>query len=181
MDESSSSATPASAASARIPQFAIPPLQPGQRIDDWEPLFKAAVTGLMLHENGQSLAISLLPAYLTRRSAEIELAKEVIQLTNLDEAFELLRTLDAPIDKFDEMQKLCRADWLPGIQIDDFYYSLRQQAKRSGAGNDLVMSVLIAQLPKSIQSRTKVELSERKGTDAVLSDSGARRVIPKIK
>ena len=115
--------------STKIHQFVILALKEDQRIDEWEPLFKAAVTGLLLHENGQSLAIGLLPVYLTRRPAEVELSKEVVKLTSLDEAFTLLKTLDAPIDKFDSLQRICRADWIPGVQIDDFYYYLKHKAR----------------------------------------------------
>ena len=36
-------------------QFVIPVLKPNIRIDGWEPLFRAAVTPLLLQENGESL------------------------------------------------------------------------------------------------------------------------------
>ena len=79
-------------------------LKPNSRIDEWEPLFRAAVTPLLLQENGESLAIGLLPAYVNMRPAETELMKEVVKLKTLDEAFELLRSLDDPIDKYAMMQ-----------------------------------------------------------------------------
>ena len=88
-----------------IGQFIVPRLQIGERIDDWEPLFRAAVTSLLLRQDGLKLAIGLLPAYLTRRPAEVELAKEVINTETLDEAFALLRTLDDPVDTYMVMQK----------------------------------------------------------------------------
>ena len=94
-------------------QFVIPVLKPNSRIDEWEPLFRAAVTPLLLQENGESLAIGLLPAYVNRRPTETELMKEVVKLKTLDEAFEILRSLDDPIDKYAMMQSLCRADWIP--------------------------------------------------------------------
>ena len=90
----------------------------GQRINDWELLFRASVTGLLLCDNGASLAICMLPAYINRRPAECEIVKDVVKLQTLNEAFELLRTLDTPINKYEALQKLCRADWIPGVQID---------------------------------------------------------------
>ena len=118
---------------------------------------------MLLQENGESLAIGLLPAYANRRPAETKLMKEVVKLKTLDEAFELLRSLDDPIDKYAMMQSLCRADWIPGTPIDDFYYQLRQKAIHEGANLDLVFSILIAQLPKRVQSQAKDEFASQKG------------------
>ena len=144
-------------------QFLIPPLKPNDRIDEWEPLFRAAVTGLLTHENGETLAIGLLPSHVNRRTAEVELCKEIVQLQTLDEAFALLTTLDDPVDKYEMMQKLCRADWVPGTAIDDFYYTLKEKGNKAGANLDLVMSIVIAQLPKKIQSASKTEFVVQKG------------------
>ena len=47
-----------------------------------------------------------------------KIVKDVVKLQTLNEAFELLRTLDTPINKYEALQKLCRADWIPGVQID---------------------------------------------------------------
>ena len=144
----------AGAATTRVKgsvQFIVPPLKPSDRIDEWEPLFRAAVTGLLTQENGQALAIGLLPAHVNRRPAEVELCKEVVTLTTLDEAFTLLKTLDDLIDKYEMMQQLCRAEWVPGTAIDDFYYLLKEKGNKAGANLDLIMSIVIAQLPKKIQ------------------------------
>ena len=77
----------------RTTQFVIPVLKPDSRVDEWEPKFRAAVTPLLLQENGESLAIGLLPAYVNRRPTETELMKEVVKLKTLDEACELLRSI----------------------------------------------------------------------------------------
>ena len=53
--------------------FVVPPLQPGDRISDWKPLFKAAVTTLLAQNDGERLAIGLLPGHVNRRKAEKEL------------------------------------------------------------------------------------------------------------
>ena len=162
-------------------QFSIPPLKPNDRIEDWEPLFKAAVTGLLTHENGEALAIGLLPAHVNRRPAESELVQDAIGMASLNDAFTLLKTLDDPIDKYEMMQSLCRSDWSPGTPIDDFYYQLKKKARQAGANLDLVMSIVISQLPKKVQSAVKSEFTVQKGENAVISELGARLVLAKIK
>ena len=122
-----------------------------------------------------------MPAYVNRRPAETELMKEVVRLKTLDEAFEILRSLDDPIDKYAMMQSLCRADWIPETPIDDFYYQLRQKAVHAGANLDLVFSILIAQLPKRVQGQAKDEFASQKGDGNVISESGGRKLIMKIK
>lgn len=164
-----------------IPLFIIPHLGPDQRIEDWEPLFRAAVTRLLFCDGGESLAIKLLPAYINRRPAEIEVSKDVLRLRTLDDAFELMRTLDDPIDKHDAMQNLCRADWEPGISFDDFYYILRKQAARAGADNDLLVSILINQLPCHVQVIAKEIFMTLKGSDQVLTNENTRKFVLKMK
>ena len=86
----------------------IPPLQSGERIEDWERLFRATVTSLLTQEGGQRLAISLLPAYVCRRVAERELVREVLnEAESLDEAFKTLRDdLDSPVYPTKAMQTI---------------------------------------------------------------------------
>ena len=115
---------------------------------------------------------------MDRRPAESELVKDAIGLATLDEAFTLLKTLDDPVDKYAMMQSLCRADWIPGTAIDDFYYQLKQKAKKAGANLDLVLSIVISQLPKKVQSSVKSEFTTQKDT-AVIGEIGARNVIGK--
>ena len=86
MTTSPAAAAAAAAAAARTPTsslkgFVIPPLQPGDRICDWKPLFKAAVTSLLTQENGEKLAIDLLPGYINRRTAEKELVRHILDLS----------------------------------------------------------------------------------------------------
>ena len=162
-------------------QSVISVLKQNSRIDEWEPLFRAAVTPLLLQENGDSLVIGLLPAYVNRRPAEPELVKEVVKLKTLDEAFDLLRSLVDPIDKYAMIKSLCRADWIPGTSIDNFYYQLRQRAIYAEANLDLISSILIAQLLMRIQRQAKDEFSGQKGDESVISESGGRKVAMKIK
>ena len=42
-----------------ISQFVIPPLYGGERIEDWKPVFRAAVTPLLLRQDAHKLAIGL--------------------------------------------------------------------------------------------------------------------------
>ena len=112
-------------AQAQLNNFVVPPLVHGQSISEWEPLFKASIVPLLARPGGEKLAIGLLPGYICRRVAEVELVKEAVKLDSLDEVFILLRTLDDHVDPYEAMQKLCRADWLQGVHIDDFYYTLK--------------------------------------------------------
>ena len=102
----------------------IPALKPDERIEDWKPLFKAGVATLLAKgPEGEALAIGLLPAYVNRRTAERELVRELMRdCSELDAAFEVLvSTLDPPVDKYQYMQEMCRLDWVPGVQVDDFF------------------------------------------------------------
>ena len=55
----------------------IPPLIDGQMIEEWEPLFSAAVGSLVASTNEEA-AVQLLPAYLSRGEAERFLAFDAI-------------------------------------------------------------------------------------------------------
>ena len=71
--------------------------------------FRAATASYLLAEKGEQFVIGILPAYVNRRPAEVALAREIVEAeTDLDAAFERLKTLDPPIDKFSAMQVLCR-------------------------------------------------------------------------
>ena len=60
-------------------EFVMPPLQAGDRIEDWKLLFQAAVTPLLAKDGGEKLAIGLLPGYINRRPAEKELVVKAIK------------------------------------------------------------------------------------------------------
>ena len=89
-----------------IRQFVIPSLHEDKRIEDWEPVSRAAVMPLLLRQDGQKLATGLLSGYVNRRPAEVEKMKEVLKKDILDAALELLRTLHDPIDPYDSVQSL---------------------------------------------------------------------------
>ena len=52
----------------------IPTIGASQRIEEYEPFFKAAVSTLMTTEEGLKAAIRLLPAYVARREVEKAIA-----------------------------------------------------------------------------------------------------------
>ena len=141
----------------------IPPLRDGERLEDWEPLFTAAVSPLLARgDAGHALAIGMLPAYVNRRQAERELVREVVtEEKTLAAAFEVLKSgLDPPVDKYKAMQELCRLDWSPGVMIDDFYYSLKRLGRAAGAELHMVCTLLVSQLPKEIQGKGKSWLAD---------------------
>ena len=161
----------------RMPQLAIPPLLDGDRIEDWEPAFRAAVAPCLLAADGEKFVVGLLPAYVKRRPAEVELVRELItKSAGLDAAFSSLKTLDPPVDKYGAMQQLCRMNWEAGIQIDDFFYKLKRVAKDAEAKIDFVCSILCSQLPKEVQSKAKSWLA-----DNTVTDESARDFLVKLK
>ena len=147
--------------------LSIPPLLKEQTIAEWEHFFRAAVTSLLAQEGGERLAIGILPAYVCRRATERQVVREVVQeAKTLDEAFEILRTLDPPIDRTQAMVLLCRKDWVPGVLIDDYFYELRTTATHAQAPNKIVCTILIAQLPTNVQVPVKEWLTTREEIDS---------------
>ena len=134
-------------------------------------MVQAAITALLLQPDGEKLAIGLLPAYINRRPSEIELVSEVIQESTLDGAFVFLCTLDDPVDKYTVMQKLCRADWLRGAKISDFFYKLKRQSIQAGASLDLVCNIIMGQLPKVIQGNAKAKYANGVAGSAVTEEA----------
>ena len=115
--------------------FHIPPLQPGERISSWEKFFRSAIAPLLTREDGQKLAVGLLPAYVCRRPAERETLRDVVsEADNLDTAFEtLIKCLDPPIDPQQSLLTLCHKEWEAGVPIDDYFYELRSVAQEAQA------------------------------------------------
>ena len=172
--------TTTTASTTSLKGFVIPPLQPGDRIGDWRPVFKAAVTSLLAQENGEKLAIGLLPGYVNRRIAEKELVQDAVKLDSLDEAFDLLVTLDDPIDQYEAMQKLCRRNCLHGVHVDDFFYDLKRLAKDASADNNLVCNIVLGQLPKVVQQKAKEDFAAKKG-NGIISDANVTVFMTNVK
>ena len=108
-------------------------------------------------EQGQRKAIQLLPACINRRPAERELVRDVLRgVESIEGALKILEvTLDPPIDQYQMMQQLCRSDWEPGTQVDDFFFEIRRKGQHSNVGMKFVASILASQLPKDIQSKLR--------------------------
>jgi transposase InsO family protein len=142
-------------------QLAIPAIGKEERIEDWAVLFRGAVSSYLTTTNGQRIAIGLLPSHLNRSLAEKELVRDVVkECTRLDDALEVLKSLDPPRDKSAAIQKLCRVDWRPGSTVDDFYYELRKWAKESESDILFVCQLFVAQLPRPVQKKAKVIMAE---------------------
>ena len=158
----------------------IPALQPEERIEDWKPLFKAGVSTLLARgQEGEALAVGLLPAYINRRTAERELVREILSdCSTLDSAFEvLISTLDPPVDKYQHMQEMCRLGWVPGVQVDDFFFQLKRLGVKAGADLKFVCSLFVSQLPKEVQSKAKSWLADC----ANLDNSSIRTFVREVK
>ena len=78
----------------------IPPLQSGERIAYWEKLFRPAVTPLFALENGDKLAVELLPAYVCKNSRERTRERHRQRRYEPDGRFRslLIANLDPPVD-----------------------------------------------------------------------------------
>ena len=158
----------------------IPALQPEERIEDWKPLFKAGVSTLLARgQEGEALAVGLLPAYINRRTAERELVREILSdCSTLDSAFAvLISTLDPPVDKYQHLQEMCRLDWVPGVQVDDFFFQLKRLGVKAGADFKFVCSLFVSQLPKEVQSKAKSWLADC----ANLDNSSLRTFVREVK
>ena len=164
--------------------FTIPELPAGERIGNWKPLFVAAVAHLTAQgDKYEKIAVSLLPAYVNRCIAERELCRElVLSVDKVEEAFQILLTLDPPIDKYASMRTLCRKDWQPGTSIDDYFYILKKLAEESSVDLLFVCNLLVVQLPKSMQSTAKELIAVSVKLDnGVMKDSESRKLLATIK
>ena len=156
----------------------IPPLQKGDRIEDWEKLFRVAVAHLLTQEGGERLAISMLPAYVCRRVAEREIVREVVGETeNLSQAFKILRdNLDTPVDVTKSMQSIRNLNWQPGTFIDDYFYELKAATVGAKAPLRIACVVLVTQLPQTVQGVINDWLVEKEEITPVI----AREFIYKV-
>ena len=106
--------------------------------------------------------------------------QKAVHLATLDEAFDLLATLDDPIDQYEALQKLCRRSWLHGVHIDDYYYDIKRLVKDALADNNLVCKILLGQLPKAVKLKAKEDYTAKTG-DGIISDVNARQFLTNIK
>ena len=77
--------------------ISIPQLGEKHTIEEYEPLFMAAVSTYLLTPEGKAAIIKTLPAYIARRDAERAIAVKAAKKETLEEAFALLKEcLDPP-------------------------------------------------------------------------------------
>ncbi|MEM8892450.1 MAG: hypothetical protein AAGD28_31005, partial [Bacteroidota bacterium] len=74
-------------------------------------------------------------------------------------------------------QEMCRLDWVPGVQIDDFFYRLKSLGKRASADMAFICSLFVSQLPKEVQSKAKGFLADC----GPVSDAKARSLLTDCK
>ena len=152
----------------------IPPLLANQRIEDWEPLFRAS-TGTM----DPKIAIQLLPAHVNRREYERTIVLEAIKEETLNGAFQLLReNLDSPVDKFESTRKYYEMVWACGDYVEDFLGRMVKEARRAGHTIRQACINMVTQLPREVQPACKKWLSE---AEEEISDKDARVFNVKIR
>ncbi|KAI6648335.1 hypothetical protein LOD99_12144 [Oopsacas minuta] len=96
----------------------VPPLTTTERIEDWQPLFTAAVGPLLAQgEGGVKILVSMLPAFVCRNLEEKDVAKEaVLGKDTLEVAFYLLKKrLDPPVDEFEAVKEFLSQN---GLALD---------------------------------------------------------------
>ena len=71
--------------------IAIPQLGENHTIEEYEPLFMAAVSTYLVTAEGTAAIIKTLPAYIARREAERAIVGEAAKKGTLEEAFTLLK------------------------------------------------------------------------------------------
>ena len=94
----------------------VPSLQKDDRIEDWRHLFEARTQHMLAADDGEKIAIQLLPAYVNRDIADREAVRDFVKSANtLEEALSnLAGVLDLPMDTFIAMQEVSRLHWQPG-------------------------------------------------------------------
>ena len=152
----------------------IPQLLPNQRIEDWEPLFRASIGAI-----DPKVAVLLLPAHVHRREYEREIVLEAIKEESLDAAFELLRIhLDPPVDRFEATRKYYEMTWACGDYVDDFFGRMIKEAKRANHTNLQACTNLVTQLPQEVRSACRGWVRETEGD---MTDREARAFMTKVR
>ena len=108
--------------------ISIPPLRPGERIEEWQPLFVAATSALAAHA-GDKAVIQILPSYVCRDEFERDTTLLAIKEESIEAAFKVLsNALDAPINEFDATSRFRSMVWARGAPIEVFLadYGRRQ-------------------------------------------------------
>ena len=155
--------------------ISIPPLRPGERIEEWQPLFVAATSSLAAHA-GEKAVIQILPSYVCRDEFERDTTLLAIKEESVEAAFKVLsNALDAPIDEFEATSRFRSMVWARGTRIEVFYTRLWKEAKRAGFLNRQVCITLVTQLPNKACSTVKKWLRER--DESSVSDTQMREFI----
>ncbi|KAI6650042.1 Transposon Ty3-G Gag-Pol polyprotein [Oopsacas minuta] len=153
--------------------ISIPPLKPGERIEEWQPLFVAATSALAAHA-GDKAVIQILPSYVCRDEFEKDTTLLAIKEETIEAAFKVLsNALDAPIDEFDATSRFRSMVWARGTRIEVFFTRLWKEAKRAGFLNQQVCITLVTQLPGKACSSVKKWVRER----VVVTDEQMREFI----
>ena len=153
--------------------ISIPPLRPGERIEEWQPLFVAATSALAAHA-GDKAVIQILPSYVCRDEFERDTTLLAIKEESIEAAFKVLsNALDAPINEFDATSRFRSMVWARGTRIEVFFTRLWKEAKRAGFLNRQVCVTLITQLPSKACSSVKKWIRELE----VVTDAQMRKFI----
>ena len=140
----------------------IPPLQKGKRIEEWEPLFSAAVATLVTAEGGEKAAVRMLPIHVARREAERSIAAVALEKNTLYEAFKLFRdNLDPVIDEFEAVRRYYDMHWACGERDDDFFATLIKEAKSARHTTPQACINLVTQLSRELKTPLRRWITEK--------------------
>ena len=139
----------------------IPPLMKDDRIEDWRLLFEAGVRHIIEAEDGERKALQILPAYINRDIADREAVRDVSKnAPSVKEALDkLAKVLDPPVDQFASLQELGRMNWQPGMEIGEYFFSIKRKAFYAKMGMKHVASILAMQLPRDVQNKIKEKVT----------------------
>ena len=140
----------------------VPKLGPGQSIEEWRPLYEAAISTLDVKH-----ALSILPCYIDRSSGDQETAKIAAQETTLEEAFTVLETfIDGPRTVLKSVNEFC--DTKPSSDIQSLFFSIKKSGKRAGMSNSVIFSKfpgLVSRGAKFYESNESMIIPDDQGTD----------------
>ena len=154
----------------------VPKLGPGQSIEEWRPLYEAAISTLDVKH-----ALSILPCYIDRSSGDQEIAKIAAQETTLEKAFTVLEMfIDGPKTVLKSVNEFC--DTKPSSDIQSLFFSIKKSGKQAGMSNLVIFTRflgLVSRGAKFYESNESMITPNEQDTD--LSETNMLKLYIKFK
>ena len=158
--------------------ISIPLLGEKQTIEDYEPMFMAAVSTYLVTAEGKAVIIKTLPVYIARRDAKRAIALEATKKETLEEAFELLKvSLDPRSTSMRGHGSITTCIGLRAVR-GRFFHPHEKEAKLSRHTARQACTNMISQLPEKVATSAKTWLEAR---DGEIPYEEARKFMVKIR